>query len=386
MSLLALGLLLAPWPSAAAPGVNANTVVFGQTVSVSGPARSAGTLFREGLLAAFDEVNALGGVNGRSLELNSLDDGYEPDSAAANAKRFASKNDVFAVIGGTGTPTTKRVAPVLREAGIPFVGVVTGADFLRDAKRYPNLVHLRASYSQEVRMLVDHVVRQRGKKRFGIIYQDDAFGRSILKSFRAALADFNLRLLGKAAFSRNTHAVHVGLFTMAKADLDAILIGGTNAASAEIINLANALGHDYIIAALSIVQSNKLRKRLDAPSDKILVSEVLPDANDTSRQIVRSYQRAMRARANKREERRRESVRSVWSQLSLEGYLLGRFVISVLERVGDELTRERFLQQALSSGVVLIDDWPVEFKPGTNFGSEYVRLIDLGEKGGLEKR
>lgn len=386
--LLALALLLAPLPSAAAPGVSADAVVFGQSVSISGPARGAGLLFQSGLLAALAERNALGGVSGRRLKLIALDDGYEPQRAAANAKRFAAENDVLALIGGTGTPTTKRAAPVLRNAGIPLVGVLSGADFLRDARRYPNLVHLRASYSQEVRALVDYIVRKRGKKRFGIIYQDDAFGRSILKSYRAALAGHKLHVLAKASFSRNTHAVHAGLFVLQKADLDVLMIAGTKAASAEIINLASDLGYDYTMAALSIAQSNNLKKELDKPSSKILVSEVLPDARDTRSKIVRSYQRAILARTDKK---RNGSVRPAFSQLSLEGYILGRFVIKVLERTGKEVTRERFLKQALASGVMLIDDWAVEFKPGTNFGSRYVRLIDFGGydsmkgEGGLEK-
>ena len=373
---LALAVLLAPSFSSAAPGVSAEAVVFGQTVSISGPARRAGLLFQSGLHAALDERNARGGVGGRVLKLISLDDGYEPQRAAANAKRFAAENDVLALIGGTGTPTTKRAAPVLRNAGIPLVGVLSGADFLRDAKRYPNLVHLRASYSQEVRALVDHIVRDHGKKRFGIIYQDDAFGRSILKSYRAALAAHKLRVLAKASFSRNTHAVHAGLFVLEKADLDVLMIGGTGAASAEIINLANDLGYGYIMTILSIAQSESLRRRLKAPSGKIMMSEVLPDANDASRKIVRSYQRAMLARA---EEKRNGSVQPAFSQLSLEGYILGRFVIAVLERTGGEVTRERFLRQALAAGEILIDDWAVEFRPGTNFGSRYVRMTESRE-------
>jgi len=144
----------------------------------------------------------------------------------------------------------------------------------------------------------------------------------------------------------------------------------------EIINLANDLGYDYTMAVLSIAQSKDSRRKLDAPSGKLMMSDVMPDANDTSRKIVRSYQRAMLARA---EAKGNGSARPAFSQLSLEGYILGRFVIAVLERTGKEVTRERFLQQALASGPMLIDDWAVEFKPGTNFGSKYVRMTESRE-------
>ncbi len=376
LSLVVFGCLLAPGVSAAAPGVHAKAVVFGQSACFSGPNRQLGIHYRAGLLAAFGERNAKGGVNGRSLELISLDDGYEPEMAAANAERFASKDDVLAVIGGVGTPTAKRIVPVLRAAGIPFVGHITGADFLGDFKRNPHVVNLRASYLQELRAMVDHVVRKRGKKRFGILYQDDAFGRSVLKNYQTVLREHGLHILAKSAFSRNTHAVHAGLFILAKADLDAILIVGPYAANAEIINLANGLGHDYIIGNLSFVLSSELRKRVETPSDRILVTEVMPNPTDTKRRIVRSYQRALLAAS----EREAGSAPPAFNELSLEGYILGRFVITVLERLGDEWTRERFLQQALASGVVLIDDWAVEFQPGTNVGAKFVRLTDLGQR------
>lgn len=355
-------LLLAADPAAAGPR---GTVLFGQSACFTGPNKRLGLNYRAGLQAAFDEGNGRGGVNGRSLELISLDDAYEPELAARNAERFAEEDEVLAVIGGVGTPTAKRIAPVLRTAEIPFVGPFTGADFLRNARRFPNVINLRAGYLDETRVLVDHILRERGKSRLGIIYQDDAFGRSVLKNYKSVLDGHGIPMLGKTAFSRNTHAVHASLFGLAKADLDAILIVGTYATNSEIINLAHSLGHEYITANLSFVLSYELKQRVDAPSDRILVTEVMPDANDTRRAVVRSLHQALQAE-------------EMINEVSLEGYILGRFVITVLERMGDELTRENFLDQALSSGPVVIDDWTLEFASGTNTGSTYIRLIDLG--------
>ena len=363
--------------SAATKGVDAETVVFGQSACFTGPNKKLGLHYRAGIQAAFRERNDQGGVNGRSLELVSLDDAYEPELAAANAERFVSEDSVLAVIGGVGTPTAKRIAPLLRTAKIPFVGPFTGADFLRDAKQYPNVVNLRAGYFDETRMLVDHIVWDRAKSRLGIIYQDDAFGRSVLRNYKKVLDEYDIPILAKTSFSRNTHAVHASLFALAKADLDAILIVGTYPANSGIINLANSLGHEYVMANLSFVLSYELKKRVDAPSDRILVTEVMPDADDTNRQVVRKFQRALRAEYGQQAGPMEDMI----NEVSLEGYILGRFVITVLERMGDELTREQFMVQALLSGPVAIDDWKLEFEPGTNTGSHYIRLTDLGEDG-----
>ena len=387
--------LLFTLPSAAAPGVTDSTIVFGQTACFSGPNKNLGLWYRAGILTAFQEQNDRGGVYGRLLRLISVDDAYEPDLAAANAEMFASQNNVFAVIGGVGTPTAKRIVPVLRTAQIPFVGPFTGAAFLRDAKKYPNIINLRAGYFDEIYELVHHMIDDLGKSRFGIIYQDDAFGRSVLKNYKEVLDSRDLPLLAKTSYSRNTHAVHASLFALDKADLDAIVIVGAYAANSEIINLANSLGHKYIIANLSFVLSRELKKRINTLSDKILVTEVMPDAQDLNSHVVRQFQQAIRFVPEDHEHE--------FNEVCLEGYILGRYLIAVLERMGgeltgvlptswpqeyktevlermgDELTRERFMKDGMSPAKpVVIGDWVIHFKSGENTGSSYIRLTHLG--------
>ncbi len=371
-------ILLAASPAfstAAQQGVTADTVTFGQSACFSGPNKYLGRYYRSGILAAFEEINDLGGISGRKLELTSRDDAYEPEQAAANAKRFASENDVFAVIGGVGTPTAKRIAPVLRTADIPFVGPFTGADFLRDASKLPNVINLRAGYRDEVVTLVDHMVDNLGKTRFGVIYQEDAFGRSVMNNYKEALEKRGLPILAKTAYSRNTHAIHASLFAISKADLDALLIIGPYPTNSELINLIHSTGHEYTVANLSFSFYRELKKAIERPDEKILVTEVVPDARNRDRKVVQQFQRAIRMY----HEPGTGSVENLINEVSLEGYILGRFVIHVLDRLGNEWTRERFMMEALSPDPVAIDDWILEFEPGTNTGSSYVRLTNLGD-------
>ena len=372
---LCLVFLAACLPAAAAPGVTVDAIVFGQSASFSGPNLHLGIHYRAGIEAAFAEQNLRGGVAGRMLQLQTLDDQYEPEHAAANAQRFVEGNEVLAVIGGLGTPTARRIAPILRAAGIPFVGPFTGADFLHDAERFPNVVNLRAGYHDETRVLVDYMIRDLGKRRFGIIYQDDAFGRSVLRNYHTVLESYDLPILARSTFSRNTHAVHASLFTLGKADLDAILVVGSYPANSLIINLAHALGHEYVIANLSFVNSQALREMVEHPNEGILVTEVMPSPEDISRPLVRRFRDAM---VTTHED---EAVDHLTDVVSLEGYILGRFVIDVLERMEGELTRESFLHTALAPDPVAIDDWIIRFEPGTNVGSHYIRLTNLGRDG-----
>ena len=108
-------------PGMAADGVTATTVTVGQSAAFSGPAAELGSDMRSGIQAFFDQVNRGGGVNGRKLVLKSLDDGYEPGRAAENTRKLI-REDIFALIGYVGTPTSEAAKPIFTEARVPFVG------------------------------------------------------------------------------------------------------------------------------------------------------------------------------------------------------------------------------------------------------------------------
>ena len=374
-------LLLFPLHLFAYPGIYEDRIVFGQSAALTGPNQILGLNYHLGILAAFEEKNQAGGIGGgRSLELMVLDDAYETDLAQRNAEIFASENNVLAVIGGVGTPTAKRIVPVLRGAEIPFIGPLTGANFLNDQGYSPNVINIRASYHEELLAHVDHFINDLGFARFGIIYQEDAFGQSVYTDLKQVLEQYDLPILARATFSRNSHAVHGGLFTFAKADLDAIFIIGTYATNSEIINLSHSLGHDYVIANLSFSISKELRSRLDRTSDKIFVTEVVPDPFDEAYPITASYRQALGSQdLAMKIPSFIQNIEISPNEVSLEGYILGRFVISILERMEGNFTREHLMEVALTPGNVDLGGWILDFQEGSNSGTDYIRLTNFND-------
>src|SRR5665213_3661792 len=103
----ALLIMLSSAGAAADDGVSADRILFGQVAALSGPAQALGQGMREGLLAAFDEANRAGGIDGRKLALKSVDDGYEPEKTIEAIKKIITEDKVFALVGSIGTPTSK---------------------------------------------------------------------------------------------------------------------------------------------------------------------------------------------------------------------------------------------------------------------------------------
>lgn len=155
---LALGAVLASVNASAEDGVTDSKIVFGQVAALEGPAQALGQGMRQGILAAFEAANRSGGVSNRKLELQSLDDGYEPERTIEATKKILAENKVFALIGAVGTPTSKAAQPIATAAKVPFIGPFTGAEFLRNPyNRY--VVNVRSSYFQETEAWIAHLTK-----------------------------------------------------------------------------------------------------------------------------------------------------------------------------------------------------------------------------------
>jgi branched-chain amino acid transport system substrate-binding protein len=296
----------------AEPGVSDQTILFGQSTALDGPASALGVGMRDGIAAAFKEVNDAGGIQGRRLELKSYDDGYEPDRAIANTKTLIEADQVFALIGEVGTPTSKAVQPIATEVGVPFIGPYTGAEFLRDPA-LRNVINLRASYYQETETWVKHLTEDLGFTRLAILYQDDSFGRAGYDGVNRALAKRNMQLVAEGTFQRNTVAVKSALLAIRGGQLEAIVTVGPYKPIAEFVKLSRSLGMNQPIVGISFVGAEALARELGPAGDGVIVTQVVPLPWDTSIAAVAQYQRALKA----------YDPKANHCFISLEGYLVG---------------------------------------------------------------
>lgn len=364
-----LAVLVGAWPAAAEEGVFSDRIVFGQVAALKGPAQALGQGMREGILAAFEEINRAGGISGRKLELKSFDDGYEPEKTIEATKAMLNEEKVFALLGAVGTPTSKAGQPIATEAKVPFIGPFTGAEFLRAPyNRY--VVNVRGSYYQETEAWVEHLTRDLGITRIAILYQDDAFGLAGLAGVNIALAKRNMSLVGSAAFKRNTTAVKSALLDIMKASPQAVVTVGPYKPIAEFVKVARQLKFDPVFVAISFVGSDALARELGSDGAGVIVSQVVPFPGDPTIPVVASYQAALRAL----------NAESRPGFVSLEGYLVGRLVIETLKRIPGEPTRETFLD-AIAKGGFDLGGVRLNYSASKNQGMDEVFFTILQSDG-----
>ena len=348
------------------PGIFHDEVIFGQSAAFTGAARFLGTGMRLGIEAAFHEVNQSGGVHGRHLVLETLDDAYEPDYASANTKLLIENRKVFALIGAVGTPTARVTAPLAHEAGVPFIAPFTGAEFLRDPE-LDNVLNLRASYYQETEEMVERLTEDLGVTRVGVLYQNDSYGQNGLDGTTLALDRRGLTPVASGHYERNTNAVKSAVTGIMAAEPEAVIMIGSYAPAARTVELARREG-DPVLMAVSFVGSRALAGALGAEGEGVYVTQVVPHPDDDSIPVVARYHAALSD----------YDARAEPGFVSLEGYLAGRLAIAGLEACGRELSRDCFIKALHVPEPIDIDGIRLKFGPQDNQGSDEVFLTVMG--------
>ncbi|WP_052763906.1 ABC transporter substrate-binding protein [Microvirga massiliensis] len=357
----------------AEPGVFHDRIVFGESAALEGPAAALGLGMREGILAAFLEANAAGGVSGRRLELVSRDDGYEPQRAIENTNRLINEDQVFALVGEVGTPTSRAAQPIAKEARVPFIGPFTGAGFLRDPA-LANVVNVRASYDQETEAWIEHLTTDLGITRIALFYQDDSFGLAGRAGVLAALQKRSMNLVAEGTYMRNTTAVKTALLAIRKARPQAVGMVGTYTACAEFIKLARRIGLDAVFVNISFVGSNALAKELGTEGHGVVVSQVVPFPEDTSIPLVARYQKALKAADQEAE----------FGFVSLEGYIVGRLVVEALGRLDQNATRSGLLAAIKQGGPFELGGITLSYSPTKNQGMDQIFLTRIEGDGSIK--
>lgn len=350
-------------------GISDTTILVGQSAAFSGPAAELGREMRDGAKAYFDLVNSEGGVYGRKLELKSLDDGYEPDRAAANTKKLIREEKVFALLAYVGTPTSAAALPIFTEAKVPFVGPFTGAELLRSPfNRY--IFNVRASYYDETEKIIEQLVSI-GIKNIAVFYQNDNYGQAGLKGVEIAMTKRNLKISAKGTVERNTIKVEEAVNAIAKVKPDAVVMVSAYKSCGEFIRQMKKTGSNAQFFNVSFVGSKALSSDLGTDGAGVAISQVVPFPWSPSIPIVKEYQKIMS----------RFAQQSPYSFSSLEGYIAAKVFVEGLKKAGKDPTREKFI-----AGMEKIQDWDlggfsVNFSPTNHNASKFVDLTIIGKEG-----
>ena len=364
---LALGACMLAFGVQAQPsGVNASTIVIGQSAPLTGANAELGNDIRNGALAYFGKVNQAGGVHGRRIELITLDDANQVPRAEANTRELVEQRAVFALFGYASATLSRPALPIVQQHRVPFLAPFTGADPMRVFNRY--VYNMRASYADELEKIVDHFAPL-GVRRFSIVYYDDVVGRENLTAVERALKKRDLAAVSVASFKdRASPDIAAGVKEIAKGSPDVVILTTLYKASADFIKLARRTGLGAQVVSNSFPGASPLAKELGKEGAGVIVATVVPPPTKRSLTIVQEYQAAIEKQLGRKE----------YSFTSLESYIAAKIAVEALRRAGPRPTREAFTQALDALKGFDTGGYVVNFSSAEHNGSAFVELTVIG--------
>ncbi|MDZ4104485.1 MAG: ABC transporter substrate-binding protein [Hydrogenophaga sp.] len=342
-----------------------NKIILGQSAAFTGPAAELGIQFHQGARIWFDQVNAQGGVAGKTIEIKTLDDGYEPDRCAANTQKLISE-DVFALFGYIGTPTSLAALPLLSKAQVPFIAPFTGAMGLREPFN-KQVFHLRASYNDETALIVRQLTNL-GLKKIAVFYQNDAYGKAGLDGVTLALDKLGLKPVAQATVERNSVDVAAAVRTLNAAGPDAVVQISAYKSCAAYIRAARKAGFGGTFFNVSFVGTQALADELGKDGAGVVVSQVMPSPYSLARPITREFSEAVKKAGG--------NAQANFS--SMEGYLAAKVVTEGLKRAGTRMnSREGLIQGIEAIGSQSLGGFQLNFSASQHVASSFVELSML---------
>ena len=363
LAVLAAAALAAP-AAALAQGAT-GALVIGQSAPLSGSNKDLGTDIRNGATAYFKRVNDAGGVNGRRIELVSLDDANDTKRSEANTKQLLEQNNPIALYGYGSATLSRPALPLAEAAKIPFVAPFTGADPMRKFNRY--VYNHRASYADELEKIVEHYTTF-GVKRIAVLYYDDAVGKENFGAVERALKSRNLAPVAVASVTRTQTDFTKELATVGKSSPDVVILTTLYKTSADFIKGMKKAGVGTQFVSTSFAGSTALANSLGADGLGVAMSQVVPSYLKRSVPVVKEYQAAMEATLGKKE----------FSYTSLESYIAAKVLVEGLRRAGPQPTREKLLAALDTVSNYDVGGYLVSFSPSNHNGSSFVSLSILG--------
>lgn len=340
-----------------------------QSIALSGPLGDLGQAVHQGAKAYFQGLNARGGVNGRPIELVTVDDGYDVKRAMTNVEGFLGERDLFALFNCFGTPMVGAMLPKVLEANMPFIAPFTGALLARPKNRL--VFNIRASYPDEAAQLVRHLATI-GNRRIGIAYQNNAFGKEFLEGSLVAMKEHQVGEPTAAVTVENSgEDAEASAAKLIASKPEAVLLGLAGKPTLDFIKAMRRQRRGLPLYALSVMGSAATLQALGEDGVGVVVSQVVPLPTATVVPVVRDFNQAWKD----------AGVTLEPSHLALEGYINARVFAEALRRAGPKPTREAFVDACW--GLKRLDLGGFDLtatEPGRN-ASRFVELTMVGRGG-----
>ncbi|MFO7856411.1 MAG: ABC transporter substrate-binding protein [Paracoccaceae bacterium] len=338
----AIAVAAAPATAQTVVGVTDDSIKIGNIMPYSGPASAYGQI-GEAMSAYMEMVNANGGVNGRMIEFVSYDDGYQPPRTVEQARKLVERDEVALIVATLGTPTTSAIHRYVNARKVPLLFVATGASKWGQPEEYPWTMGWQPDYATEAKIYAQYILDNVEDAKIGILYQNDDYGRDYLGGFKEGLGDKADELIvSERPYEVADPTVDSQVISLADSDANVFFNITTPKFAAQAIKKADEIGWEplHLLNNVSSSVGSVLKPAGLEASMGLITAQFLMDPTDPQW-------------ADHPEKVEWEAFMDEWypdgdktSTFPVQGYSESATLIHVLEKAGDDLSRENIMAQA----------------------------------------
>ncbi|MGB5902647.1 MAG: ABC transporter substrate-binding protein [Xanthobacteraceae bacterium] len=323
------------------PGVSDTEIKLGQTVPYSGPASAFGSYGRT-MVGYFNMLNEQGGINGRKVQLISLDNAFSPPKALEQTRKLVESDGVLADVGTVGTTPNVAIQKYLNQNKVPHIFISAGGKRFVDPKNFPWSVPMYPGFEMEGRTFGEYIVKTKPDAKIAVLYQNDDYGKDFLTGLKAALDGKKAKVVSELAYEITQPTVDSEIVRLKDSGADVLMYFSTPKFTAQGLRKVKEMNWaplQFLVSPTNSIQT-VLKPAGFENAQGIFTTQFSKQAGDP-------------AWADDPEVKEYVAFMKKWVPndnpgdfIALSGYIMAQGAAEALRAAGDDLTRENLLAQA----------------------------------------
>jgi ABC-type branched-subunit amino acid transport system substrate-binding protein len=324
------------------PGVTDTEIKLGQTVPYSGPA-SAFSSYGRTMTGYFQMINEAGGINGRKINLISLDNAFSPPKAVEQTRKLVEDDGVLADVGTVGTTPNVAIQKYLNSAKVPHIFISAGGRRFADPQNFPWSVPMYPGFEMEGKTFGQYILKHKPDAKVGVLYQNDDFGKDFLTGLKAALGD-KVKIVAEVAYEITEPTIDSQIVRLKDSGANVLMYFSTPKFTAQ--GLRKVKETNWTPLQFLASPTNSVKTVLEPAgfenAQGIMTTQFTKQAGDP-------------AWVNDPDVKEYVAFMKKWVPndnpgdfVALSGYIIAQGIVQAVKKCGDDLTRENLLKQATS--------------------------------------
>ncbi|MGO9358850.1 MAG: ABC transporter substrate-binding protein [Xanthobacteraceae bacterium] len=324
-------------------GATDTEIKIGNIMPYSGPASAYGIIGKIEA-AYFAMINEQGGINGRRINFISYDDGYSPPKAVEQARKLVESDEVLLVFSPLGTPSNSAIEKYMNAKKVPQLFVATGATKFGDAKNFPWTMGWQPPYQSEGKIYAKYLLKEKPGARIAIMYQNDDFGKDLLKGLHDGLGDKASMIVAEDSYEVAEPSIDSHVVKLKATGADTFISITTPKFAAQAIKKVAELGWKPTFFQSNVGASvgSVMKPAGFENGQDILSAAYAKDGADSQWDTDEGMKKFYAFLAKYAPDANKTDGSVVY------GYGEAQTMVQVLKQAGDTLTRENIMKQAAS--------------------------------------